>query len=324
MARDEIVTTISIYHDRTGYPLRTLLSIADIPAGKFYDWRNRVLLPNRHHGILPREHWLLPWEKAAIIDYARHHAADGYRRLCYQMIDEDVVYVSSASVYRVLHDAGLLTRWQHEDTSLHGTGYRQPTAPHQEWHTDITYVNVLGTFLFLIAVLDGYSRYVVHHEVRASMEGEDVTVVLQRARERYPDENPRVISDRGGQFIAREFKEYIRSAGLTQTLISAGYPQSNGKIERFYKTVKTECVRRSSFLSVADARRIIAEFIEYYNTKRLHSALDYLTPLDILHGRRDEILKTREEKRERAKALRRKQCYQISTLNQTPVLSDSR
>lgn len=321
--RDEIVQTMAKYQDQTGMPIRKLLSWVELSPGKFYDWQRRRDLPNRHNGIIPKAHWLLSWEKEAIIDYAETHEPEGYRRLTYELIDADVVYASPSSVYRVLSDAGLLTKFIARE-NWKGTGYVQPTAPHQQWHTDLTYVNVCGTFMFLITVLDGYSRYVVHHDLRANMERWDVLMVIQRAREKFPDVKPRVISDRGGPYIAREFKEYLRNAGLKQTLISARYPESNGKMERFYKTIKGECIRRSSFLSISDARRIIAEFIAYYNDKRLHSAVDYIAPLNILQGKREEIIQRRTEKLALARVKRSEYYNQFSTLNPTPVLSDSR
>jgi transposase InsO family protein len=108
-------------------------------------------------------------------------------------------------------------------------------------------VNVLGTFLFLVAIIDGYSRYVIYHELRASMEEKDVGVVLQRALEKFPGLKPRIISDRDNQFIAKDFKEFIRYAGLNHTLTSVCYPQSNGKIGRFFRTAKTSYIRGESF-----------------------------------------------------------------------------
>lgn len=323
VVRDEVVEMMAEYHARTRLPVRRLLAWVELSPSKFYDWQKRVTCPNRHNGIIPKAHWLLPWEKRAIIDYAITHDAEGYRRLTYEMIDADAVYASPSSVYRVLKEAGLLAKFIVVE-SRKGTGYVQPTAPHQEWHTDISYVNVCGTFMFLITVLDGYSRYIVHHDLRMSMERWDVILVVQQAREKFPGVKPRVISDRGGPYIAREFKEYLRQVGLQQTLISAHYPESNGKMERFYKTIKGECIRRSSFLSISDARRIITEFIAYYNDKRLHSAVDYIAPLNILLGKREEIVKMRYEKLARARVQRSEYHNQFSTLNPTPVLSDSR
>jgi putative transposase len=321
--RDEVVQTMAVYRTQTGIPVRKLLAWLELSPGKFYDWQQRVACPNRHNGIIPKTHWLLPWEKQAIIDYAVKHEAEGYRRLTFELIDADVVYASPSSVYRVLKDAGLLAKFTAAE-SRKGTGYVQPTAPHEQWHTDVSYVNVCGTFMFLITVLDGFSRYIVHHELRTSMERWDVLLVLQRAHEKFPGVKPRVISDRGGPYIAREFKEYLRLAGLKQTLISANYPESNGKMERFYKTIKGECIRRSSFLSINDARRIIAEFIAYYNDQRLHSAVDYIAPLNILLGKREEIVKMRYEKLALARIKRLEYYNRFSTLNPTPVLSDSR
>lgn len=294
------------YQRLTELPIRRLLSFACVSAGKFYDWHNRYGLTNSNHQQVPKSHWLLDWERAAIVAYCR--------RLCYRMIDEDVVYASLASVYRVLKAEGLLQKFKSCQASKKGCGYIQPTRLHQEWHIDISYVNVLGSFLFLLAVIDGYSRYIVAYDLRVGMQEGDVTLVLQRAYERFPDVRPRVISDRGGQFISKEFRSYLRNVGLTYMLISVGYPQSNGKIERFFGTAKRECIRKHSFLSITDARRIIDQFIEYYNNRRLHSAIDYVVPIDILCGSKEEILKRRDEKLRQARKMR------VKYYNQKPVL----
>lgn len=88
--------------------------------------------------------------------YWRHECEqEGYRRLCYRMIDEDVVYASPSSVYRVLKAEGLLQKFKSCKESKKGHGYVQPSRPHQEWHIDISYVNVLGSFLFLVRLLMG-------------------------------------------------------------------------------------------------------------------------------------------------------------------------
>jgi putative transposase len=106
---------------------------------------------------VPKENWLEEWEKAAI----KQHSLEGYRRLAYMMLDEDVVAVSPSSVYRVLSEAELLKRWA-SSTSRKGTGFDQPARPHQHWHIDIAYINICGTFYYLCSILDGYSRYLVH------------------------------------------------------------------------------------------------------------------------------------------------------------------
>ncbi len=133
----------------------------------------------------------------------------------------------------------------------------------------------------------------------------DVEILLQRAKEKYPEASPRIISDNGPQFIAKDFKEFIRISGMTHVRTSPYYPQSNGKLERFHKTIKTECIRPGIPLSLDDARRIVEKCIEHYNTVRLHSAIGYVTPADKLNGRDQEIFKERDRKLEEARELKK-------------------
>jgi hypothetical protein len=109
----------------------------------------------------------------------------------------------------VLKQAGRLDRhWL--KPSKKGTGFVQPLAAHDHWHVDMSYINVAGSFYFLTSILDGYSRFIVHSELRERMTECDTEIVIQRAREKYPNARPRIISDNGPQFIAKEFKEFIR------------------------------------------------------------------------------------------------------------------
>ena len=174
-------------------------------------------------------------------------------------------------------------------------GFIQPLKPHEHWHVDITYVNILGSIFFLITVLDGASRYVVEYDLRANMTEYDVEMVLQKAKEKYPQAKPRIISDNGPRFISKDFKEFIRFSGFTHVRTAPYHPQSNGKIERFHKTIKIEEIRKNGYLSLEDAKQYIAQFIEYYNAKRLHSAIHYLRPEDVLMGRTEIRLNERQQ-----------------------------
>ena len=137
------------------------------------------------------------------------------------------------------------------------------------------------------------------------MEESDVETVLQRAREQFPDARPRIITDNGPQFIARDFKEFIRIAGMTHVKTSPYYPQSNGKIERWHKTLKGDCIRINVPLSLDDARDVVADYTEHYNTVRLHSAIGYVTPRDLLDGRQKQIHDDRDRKLDEARERRR-------------------
>lgn len=285
-----------------------------IGRSKYHDWVQRFGKVNEHNAWVPRDHWLTADEIGRIGQFARAHPTEGYRRMTFMMLDADVVACSPASVYRVLKKAGLLAG-QSPTITKKGTGYVQPLKPHQEWHVDVSYLNIAGTFYFLCSILDGYSRFIIHWEIREKMEEIDVETIIQRTRERFPDARPRIISDNGPQFIAKDFKEFIRIAGMTHVRTSPYYPQSNGKLERYHKTIKGECIRVQVPLSLEDARRIVTDYVEHYNHVRLHSAIGYVTPNDRLLGNDAAIHATRDRKlaeaRDRRKQLRQTQHEQL-------------
>jgi putative transposase len=284
--------------------VRRFIGWLGIAASKFHDWRARYGLANEHNALVPRDWWLEPWEKTAILDFHGGHPLEGYRRLAFMMLDADVVAVSPSSVYRTLRDAGLM-KAHNNKPSLKGKGFQQPLRVHERWHVDVSYINVAGTFFYLCSPLDGCSRFIVHWEIRESMTEPEVETIIQRARERYPDARPRIISDNGPQFIAKGFKEFIRICGMTHVRTSPYYPQSDGKIERWHKTLKGECIRVKVPLSLEDARRLVAEFVAHYNEVRLHSAIGYVTPADKMAGRDREIFAERDRKLNAARERRR-------------------
>jgi hypothetical protein len=207
--RDSVIQKIEEINSKTGVPISKLLKAINLQPSKFYEWKRRFGLPNQHNGKIPRDFWLEPWEKNAIIRYKLDHPFIGYKRLTYQMLDENIVAVSPSTTYHHLRLAGLTSRWNTSSSKPKKKGFTQPTAPHQHWHIDISYVNFRGTFLFLICVLDGYSRFIVNHGLRMNMEEYDVQLVLQEGLEKYPNERPRIISDNGSQFISKDFKSFL-------------------------------------------------------------------------------------------------------------------
>jgi len=295
---------------RADLPACRLLGWLGLGTGKFHDWKRRYGQVNEHNAQVPRDWWLEDWEKQAILDFHDRHPLEGYRRLTFMMLDDDVVAISPSSAYRVLSAAGRLDRkWL--KPSKKGTGFVQPLRPHEHWHVDISYINVDGTFYYLTSVLDGYSRWIVHGELRESMTEQDVEVIVQRALEKHPGAKPRIISDNGPQFIAKDFKLFIRLTGITHVRTSPYYPQSNGKLERWHGSLKRECIRTSSLGSLQEARRRVSSYVEHYNHVRLHSALGYITPADKLNGLEDVIFAERDRKLEEARA-RRQQTRQTA------------
>jgi putative transposase len=295
---------IKYWSVRAEVPIKHLLAWLALPKSTYSTWLKRYGIGNRHNGLTPRNHWLLEAEKQAILAFHHRHPLEGYRRLSYLMLDADVVAASASSVYRVLKEAGVLDSWQTKP-SKKGTSFRQPLAPHVHWHTDVSYINVAGTFYYFCSVLDGFSRYIVNWDLRASMKEEEIEMILQRAKELFPDTTPRVISDNGPQFIAKDFKEFIRLSSMTHVRTSPYYPQSNGKIERFHKSLKTECVREQTLSTLAEAKKVIAAYVLTYNEQRLHSSIGYITPFAKLNAEDVAIFAERKKKLAAARMARK-------------------
>ena len=304
--RDGVVDYVRKWAEKTDIKVATMIKWIGITRSKFYNWQQRYGRINDHNGWIPRDFWLRQAEKQAIIDFWHDHPLEGYRRLCYMMMDADIVAVSPATTYRVLSNSGLLKRFAGKP-SKKGDGFNQPIKPHQHWHIDIAYLNICGTFYYMCSVLDGFSRYIVHWNIRESMTEKDVEIILQQAREKFPDARPRIISDNGPQFIARDFKSFIRLCGMTHVRTSPYYPQSNGKLERYHKTIKGGCIRVKTPLCLDDARESVSEFVSHYNTQRLHSAIGYITPLDKLQGQAETIQAERQRKLDAAREARKQQ-----------------
>jgi len=302
--RDQVVDFIEHYSSLSGLTLSRLIDLVGIGRDKFHEWKRRRGQGNAHNAPVPRDFWLEEWEKRAIIAFHAEHFGEGYRRLTFMMLDENIVAVSPSSTYRVLKEAGVMRKWNGK-SSKKGTGFVQPLRAHDHWHVDVSYINICGTFYYFCGLLDGFSRFIVHWEIREAMKESDIEIIIERAKEMFPSARPRIISDNGPQFIARDFKEFVRLSGMTHVRTSPFYPQSNGKIERFHKTLKVDCIRPKTPLTIEDARRVTGEFIDRYNDVRLHSAIGYIAPRDKLEGRSAAIFAERKRKLSEARERRK-------------------
>jgi len=289
--RDSIVNYVNTYSPKTDLSQKWFCRHIGITSSKFNDWKRREGKENEYR-VLENGFQLEEYELSEIKKYYLQNSDKGYRVCCYEMIDKDIVYTTPSTVYRVLQKAGVLRKWDKKETKK-GNGFIQPTKPHEHWHIDISYVKVKGIFYFLICILDGYSRAIVEWDLRYSMQDYDVGIVQQKALEKYPLEKPTYISDNGSQFVSKNFSSFIADNELKHVTTSPYYPQSNGKIERFHKTIKTECIRPQCPISYEDAVRIIDKYIYEYNHERLHSAIGYITPMDMMNNRQDVIKKER-------------------------------
>lgn len=288
---------------RTGWTIRRILRRLRFPKSRYYDWKRREeqeRLEDLFSGARVSPHAILPEEKEAVVGYALRHPKEGYRRLAWMMIDEDVAYVSPSSVYRILRDADLLYRWKRSRKS--GEPPPEPTQPNERWHTDLMYLRVEDTWYFLVTVLDAYSRYVVHWELLTTMTAAAVRMVVQDALKK-TGASPEIVTDNGTQFTAKDFKELVRDFELEHIRIRTYHPESNGKLERFHRSTRDE-LDEQELRNLGRAREVIGRWVEFYNAERLHAALNYLPPAEYWAGDPETRMQQRRQKLERGRKRR--------------------
>jgi putative transposase len=298
----EVLAVVACTQARTGWPLRRILQRLCVSKSRYHEWARRAARDALDDLVRPpRCPWqALPEEVDAVIAYALTHPRDGYRRLAWMMVDEDVAYLSPSSVYRILDDEDLLYRWKRSERV--GTPPPEPTAPHQRWHTDLMYLRVADTWYFLVTVLDAYSRYVVHWDLLTTMTAAAVRVVVQDAVER-TGACPEVVTDNGSQFTAKDFKALVRDFDLEHIRIRIYPPESNGKLERFHRSTR-EALDDVELRNLGRAREHIARWVTHYNEQRLHAALNYLPPAEYYAGDPPARLADRRRKLEVARQRR--------------------
>jgi putative transposase len=236
----------------------------------------------------------------------------GYRKLTWKMIDENVVYLTESSVYRVLRAFGLLGRAFKEKDGALKEYESKPKYVNHHWHTDIAYVIVFGIHYYLIFMLDGYSRYLLHWELMTDMSKVSVEIFIQNTIDKYPEVEPMIIHDNGSQYISREFKQILFENNCKDVPTRLKHPETNGKAERFVGLIRNEALRPNSPSYFGEAKRVIEKYVNDYNNNRYHSSIGYLKPVDVFSGRGDLILAERKRKLREA---RRKRFQKNNELN---------
>ncbi len=249
---------------------------------------------------------ILDVEVEAVVAYRHQHKEEGYRKLTWMMIDENVAFLSESAVYQILSERGLLYGWARSDLGDTQKEYQhKPKHPHHHWHTDIAYLKIGGVFYFLVMMLDGYSRYLLDWELMSDMLGSSVEDFVARVKEKYPHAKPMLIHDNGSQFISHDFKKLMTTLEIQSVRTRRNHPQTNGKIERMNGTVKNEVIRPNAPTHYQEAYQLLNEYAYTYNHQRLHAGVDYLRPADLFFGRRVTVLAERGEKIKLARQRRR-------------------
>jgi putative transposase len=269
----------------------------------FYNWYNAYsengvdgLIPNkrsrnRQWNSIPQQ------QKNLVVKVALNHPELSSRELAYKITDEQQVFISESSVYRILKARGLITAPAHIFMSASDEFKDKTTFVHQMWQTDFTYFKILGWgWYYLSTVLDDYSRYIVHWELCRTMKANDVKRSVDRAiikAKLVTKQKPKLLSDNGSCYIATELKSYLKdNYQIDQVHGRPNHPQTQGKIERYHRTMKN-VVKLDNYYAPEELESALEKFVHIYNNERYHESLKNLTPADVYFGRGEEILKER-------------------------------
>src|ERR1700730_7492913 len=304
--------------EQSSLSMRRTLAPIGIPRSTFYEWYSRY----QEGGIealedgkpRPRRIWnKIPDEiETAIVNLALEEPDLSPRELAVNFTDTQGSFVSEATVYRLLKDHGLITSPAFILMKAADSFANPTTAPNQLWQTDFTYLKVIGWgWFYLSTVLDDFSRYILAWKLCTTMSATDVsdTLVmalrssgLERARVR---QRPRLLSDNGPSYLSPQLGSWLQEHGLTHTRGKPYHPMTQGKIERYHRSMKNQILLENYYLPGQLEERL-AEFVDYYNLRRYHESLNTLPPADVFFGRGQTILTRRQNIKLKTFELRRR------------------
>jgi transposase InsO family protein len=298
---------IELTHKRTGWKYRIILSLYNVSKSELNRWGKEADKPITVRLVIKNPCTLLNEEIKAVIAYRTandENRALWYKKLTWKMNDEDIVYISESSVYRILLKNKLLGRVFKENDGASDEFANKPTHIHQHWHIDIAYVIIRGMHYYLIIIIDGYSRYLLSWQLMTDMTGISVDLFVQKTLEQHPGTTPMVIHDNGVQFISRDFKLLLKNHGCIDVPTKVKHPETNGKAERMIGLIRQEALRPNSPAYFTEAEKVIDVYVNQYNNERLHAGIKFLKPFDVFIGRDNDILAARERKLQKAKEKR--------------------
>ena len=301
---------------------RTLRELS-IHKSTFYNWY-RLYLEQGDAGFFnvpkSRRQWnsIPEEEKNLVMETALEHPELSSREVAHTLTDEQGIFISESSVYRILKHRGLITAPSHILISAANEFKDKTNFVHQMWQTDFTYFKIIGWgWYYLSTVIDDFSRYIVHWELCETMKAEDVQRTIDRAVKKAglrKGQMPKLLSDNGSCYVAAELKDYLKeNHDMNQIHGKPAHPQTQGKIERYHRTMKN-VVKLHHYYSPEELEAALEEFVNRYNNERYHESLKNLTPADVYFGRTDEILKTRAEIKKQTLLRRRNEYFKQKLL----------
>ena len=276
---------------------RTVLAELGISRSTYYRWRQGQNESKRRDRPWNR---VTPNEERRILAVAREFPELSSRQLSAWITDHEGFAISESTVYRILRREGLVKR-QEIQAEAAKEYHTRTTRPHQMWATDASYFRVVGWgYYYLVTVMDDYSRFILAWKLQKDMSADSLIEVVQEAVDATGmtdvpiEDRTRLLSDNGAGYVSRAFRDYLHLVGIGHILAAPYHPQTNGKVERYQQSLKRE-VNQLPYELPSHLEKAIAGFVDYYNYRRYHKALNNVTPADVLYGRREAILQRRKE-----------------------------
>jgi transposase InsO family protein len=308
--------------ERSSLPVKRTLNRLGIPKSTFYGWYERyreggdaALEDTRPSG---GKAWnRLPKKiRQSILKLALERPELSARELAVLYTERQRYFVSESTVYRLLKAHDLITSPAFILMKAADTFQDPTTAPNQLWQTDFTYLKVIGWgWFYLSTVLDDYSRYILAWKLCDGMTASDVSDTLSLALEASGLETakvyhrPRLLSDNGPSYVSAELRDWLDDQGMGHTRGAPYHPMTQGKIERWHRSMKNQVLLENYYLP-GELKARISEFVDYYNTERYHESLNNLTPEDVYTGRGQTVLNRRRRIKQKTLAERRRLYYQ--------------
>jgi putative transposase len=272
----------------------------------YYNWYKRYLRDG-YDGLAPAKGRTQIWnkiplvERKNVVEEALEHPELSSRELSAHIIDEHKWFISESSVYRILKANGLITAPAHIVLSAADEFVNKTKRVNEMWQTDFTYFKIIGWgWYFLSTVLDDYSRFILAWDLRPNMTSEDVKPSVSKAIEfagLTKESAPRLLSDNGKCYLSNDLRNFLKSEGIKPINGKPCHPQTQGKIERYHRTMKN-VVKLDNYYSPGELEIALEEFVNHYNNKRYHESLNNLTPADVYFGRAQSILMERSRIKE--------------------------
>lgn len=287
----------------------------------YYNWYKRYL-EKGYDGLTPAKGRAQTWnkipytERKQVVEEALEHPELSSRELAVHIIDQHKWFISESSVYRILKANGLITAPAHIVLSAADEFVNKTKRVNEMWQTDFTYFKIVGWgWYYLSTILDDYSRFILAWDLRPNMTSDDVKPSVNKAIEfagLTKESAPRLLSDNGKCYLSSDLRTFLRNEGIKPINGKPCHPQTQGKIERYHRTMKN-VVKLDNYYSPGDLENTLEQFVNYYNNQRYHESLDNLTPADVYFGRSHEILLERNRIKE-ATLKKRRRNYIINKL----------